>query len=178
MLEKTSSNWAFQIMAFIHDNPLRRKFSNPEKTLIDAGLAKGQNVLEIGCGPGFFTIPASNLVTKTGKVTTIDIHPLAISKVQEKLQKSNISNVEVYLANAKDIPVPEDSIDLVFFFGLPRMLRDRSLMEQVLNEIARVCRADGKIAIKSFNKSPKALLQIHGFSFLELINGIQIYKKE
>ena len=33
-------------------------FMKPEKLLIPAGLKENQKVLEVGCGPGFFTIPA------------------------------------------------------------------------------------------------------------------------
>jgi len=51
-------------MSLIHDNPLRRKCSNPYKTLEEAGLKSGQKVLEIGCGPGFFTIPTAKSYLK------------------------------------------------------------------------------------------------------------------
>ena len=48
------SKWAFKMMSLIHDNPFRRKFSNPQKTLENAGLKAGLKVLEVGCGPCYF----------------------------------------------------------------------------------------------------------------------------
>ena len=91
---KIGSNWAFRIMAFIHDNPLRRRLSDPFQTLENAGLKPGLKVLEVGCGPGFFTIPAAKIVTESGKVYALDVHPLALEKVQTKIEIEKISNVE------------------------------------------------------------------------------------
>ncbi len=58
MSRKHGSKWAFEMMSLIHDNLFRRKFSDPHKTLETAGLKPRQKVLEVGYGPGFFTIPA------------------------------------------------------------------------------------------------------------------------
>ena len=85
----------FKVMAFIHDNPLRRIFDNPIKTLKAAGIQPGQQVLEVGCGPGFFTIPAVKLVGDNGCIHAIDLHPLAIKMVEKKLQKNSLTNLKV-----------------------------------------------------------------------------------
>ena len=77
---------AFKAMALIHDNPLRPILDNPIKTLRAAGIQPGQQVLEVGCGPGFFTIAAAKLVGDNGCIHAIDLHPLAIKMVDEKLQ--------------------------------------------------------------------------------------------
>ncbi|MHA1851871.1 MAG: class I SAM-dependent methyltransferase, partial [Candidatus Heimdallarchaeaceae archaeon] len=66
MAEKPEPNWAFKIMSFIHDNAIRQKFGNPKKILKAAHLKEGQIVLEIGCGPGFFTLPAAEIVGEKG----------------------------------------------------------------------------------------------------------------
>ena len=62
----------------MHDNPLLPIFRNPHKLLKAAELKPGQKVLEVGCGPGFFTIPAAKLVGKEGFIYAVDVHPLAI----------------------------------------------------------------------------------------------------
>jgi hypothetical protein len=50
-------NWAFKMMSLIHDNPIRRRFSNPYHILRNVGISQGQSVLEIGCGPDFSQFP-------------------------------------------------------------------------------------------------------------------------
>jgi ubiquinone/menaquinone biosynthesis C-methylase UbiE len=52
----------------MHDNPLLPLVRNPYKLLKAAGLEEGQKVIEVGCGPGFFTIPAARIVGDEGHV--------------------------------------------------------------------------------------------------------------
>ena len=165
-------------MSLIHDNPLRRKFSNPYKTLDETGLKVGQKVLEIGCGPGFFTIPAAKIVTETGTVYALDIHPLAIKIVQEKIGIEGIANVETILADATDTGIPDQSIDLVFLFGVPRLLRNKSFFQAILNELYRVLRIDGIISIKSSNKDIIDTVTKKKFTFLEYRNDIFLFMKK
>ena len=78
------SNFAFRIISRMHDNPFLPLFRNPDKLLKAAGLKSGQKVLEVGCGPGFFTIPAAKIVGEEGFVYAVDVHPLAIRRVKAK----------------------------------------------------------------------------------------------
>ncbi len=166
MNEKPEPSWAFKLMSVIHDNPLRRKFSNPYSTLISAGLKPGQRVLEIGPGPGFFTIPAARIVKETGTVYAIDIHPLAIEKISERMQKEQITNVKVYLADARNTGLPTDSIDLAFLFGVIHNLDAK--FQELLKELDRVLVRNGIIAIQRFRCARDELISVmkdHGFSY-------------
>jgi len=122
------SNFSFRILALIHDNPLRSFFCNPYKLLKTAGLKSGQKVLEVGCGPGFFTIHAAKIVGKEGFVYAVDVHPLAIERVKEKIEKEGIKNVKPFLANAADTGLPDKNIDLAFIFGLLTSLADWKML--------------------------------------------------
>jgi precorrin-6B methylase 2 len=106
------SNFSFRIISLMHDNPLLPTFRNPQRLLKAAGLKQGQKVLEVGCGPGFFTIPAARIVGNEGVVYAVDVHPLAIERVKEKIEKEGIKNIKPILANASDTGLPDRSIDL------------------------------------------------------------------
>ncbi|MBE9471268.1 MAG: methyltransferase domain-containing protein, partial [Chloroflexi bacterium] len=67
----------FKMMSLVHET-LYGLFRDPYKALNAAGLEPGQKVLEVGCGPGFFTIPAAKTVGEKGSVCALDISPLAI----------------------------------------------------------------------------------------------------
>ena len=65
----------FGIIKFVHET-LYGLFVNPFETLGAAELREGQRVLEVGCGPGYFTIPAGEIVGATGHVDALDINPV------------------------------------------------------------------------------------------------------
>lgn len=114
-----SDRIAFRMMTFIHQD-LYRLVRNPDRILKAAGIEEGQTVLEVGCGPGFFTIPAARIVGDSGRVYALDINPLAIEKVQRKVSEAGVSNVETVLADAARTELPDEDFDLVFLFGLAR----------------------------------------------------------
>ena len=138
-------DWAFKVMSLIHDNPLQRVFRNPYKLLKAAGLKPGQKVLEIGCGPGFFTIPAAKIVGEKGVVYALDNHPLAIKRVREKVMREGIENVKTILADVTKIRLPSKSIDVIFLFGF---IHHTEGLENILSELYRVLKPDGLLSIE------------------------------
>ena len=54
---------------------------NPYRLLRAAGLDDMQKVVEVGCGPGFFTIPAVRIVGEKGHVYAIDVNHKALKRV-------------------------------------------------------------------------------------------------
>lgn len=165
----------FKVMAFIHGSPLRRIFDNPIKTLKAAGIQPGQQVLEVGCGPGFFTIPAAKLVGGNGCIHAIDLHPLAIKMVEKKLQKNSLTNVKVTIANAAKTGLPSNSIDLVLLFGVTHTLP----LEQVLPELYRVLRVSGALAVQTFpGWSPGDVTKSGLFTFIGKEGRVFKFSKE
>jgi demethylmenaquinone methyltransferase/2-methoxy-6-polyprenyl-1,4-benzoquinol methylase len=65
-----------------------KKYSNPEKLLQYSGIKSGQTVLEIGCGSGFFTIPASKMLGEEGKLYSIDINSADVNETQKKVNEA------------------------------------------------------------------------------------------
>ncbi|MFX1538726.1 MAG: class I SAM-dependent methyltransferase [Promethearchaeota archaeon] len=177
MSNKVGSSWAFRIMALIHDNALRRRFYDPYQALENAGLKAGQKVLEVGCGPGFFTIPAAKIVTETGKVYALDIHPLAIKRVQAKIETGKVTNVEPILANITNTGFPEESLDLAFLFGVPRLIRNNQLFTGTLIELHRILCPNGIISIKSSQKKIIETSEELKFTYIRNKNGILLFSK-
>ena len=96
----------FRMMSLVHET-LYGLFRDPYKALDAAGLEPGQKVLEVGCGPGFFTIPAARIVGEKGSVYALDVSPLAVERVQQKIEKEGATNVETILADAAQTGLPD-----------------------------------------------------------------------
>jgi ubiquinone/menaquinone biosynthesis C-methylase UbiE len=134
----------FGMMSLVHET-LYGLVRDPYKALEAAGLEPGQRVLEVGCGPGFFTVPAARMVGEEGRVYALDISPLALEKVQGKVDEAGVGNVETLLADAADTALPEGSFDLAFVFGLGHPVGD---MEGILVELHRLLKPGGELAVE------------------------------
>ena len=54
------------------------------------GAKRGDVILDYGCGIGFNTISAAEIVGKEGIVYALDIHPLAIKSVEKKIKQKGL----------------------------------------------------------------------------------------
>ena len=84
----------FRMISFVHDT-LYGLFVNPYRLLNAAGLKPGQKALEVGCGPGFFTILATKIVGEKGRVYVLNINPMAVEtmrckKLLDAMTKNNL----------------------------------------------------------------------------------------
>ncbi len=151
-----TSGLAFWMISLMHDNPLLPLLKNPYKSLETAGLRAGQKVVEVGCGPGFFTIPAAKIVGTDGIVYAIDINPRAIKRVVERMRKCGIDNIKAILGNAANSDLQNDSIDLAFIFGLRYIAGGLS---NLISEMHRVLKDGGILSLEKTTGSEDTLVE-------------------
>jgi ubiquinone/menaquinone biosynthesis C-methylase UbiE len=107
--------------------------------LKEVGIKPGFHVLDYGCGPGCYIIPLAELVGKSGKIYALDIHPLAIQKVQNVTSKKQLTNVKTICSDCKT-GLPDNSIDVVLLYDTFHALSDPN---GVLKELNRVLKPNG-----------------------------------
>ncbi|MGQ9498569.1 MAG: methyltransferase domain-containing protein, partial [Desulfotomaculales bacterium] len=90
-MEKVGSGLHFRIMSWAFK--LRDILEPRESVLQEADLKEGFRVLDYGCGPGSYVVPAARMVGETGQVYALDIHPLAIKMVNSIANKKQLRNV-------------------------------------------------------------------------------------
>jgi ubiquinone/menaquinone biosynthesis C-methylase UbiE len=143
----------FAIMSFVHET-LYSLFRDPCKVLNAAGLEPGQKVLEVGCGPGFFTVPAARIVGEKGSVYALDVNPLAVERVQQKIEKAGVTNVKTILADAAQTGLPDQSFDLVYLFGFVRPI---GTLESIWSELHRLLKPAGVLSVEGRLRPPNKL---------------------
>ena len=122
-----------------------RDYLKPRAEILkEVGIKQGYHVLDFGCGPGGYILPASKLVSETGKVYALDVNPLAIKMVKNTVEKNGLKNVETILSECIT-GLPNESVDIVFLYDVFHDLENQT---SVLEEIHRVLKQDG---ILSFN---------------------------
>ncbi len=174
---KASPYFVYKMIELIHDSKLMASIRNPYKLLKAAGIEPGQKVLEIGCGPGAFTIPAAEIVGKDGYVYALDIHPLAINKVENKINESGMENIKPVLADASNTGLPDQEIDLVFMFGIPHVSGG---LTNVISEIHRVLKPGGILSFEKLGRSEnKTITNIenNGFVLVEKNGRILLFRR-
>lgn len=145
----------FRMMSFVHET-LYGLFRDPYKALKAAGLEAGQRVLEVGCGPGFFTVPAARIVGEKGSVLALDVNPLAVEHAQRKIDESGATNAKVILANAAQTNLPDQSFDHAFVFGLARPI---GYIEEIWIELHRLLKPEGTLSVEGRLRPPDRLFQ-------------------
>jgi ubiquinone/menaquinone biosynthesis C-methylase UbiE len=162
----------FHFSPTIPDERDRRTWQDPESTLRDVGLRSHLTFVDIGCGDGFFALPASRIIGETGKVYALDENPDAIARLKQKAKMEGIGNLDARIGKAEEIVLCEGCADIVFF-GI--VLHDFEDPAKVLENSKKMLKPTGRLVNLDWKKSPTRVgppLQIR-FSEEEAIHLIE-----
>ena len=152
-------------------SPVRRLFLSPEK-LLGPYVKPGMNVLEIGPGMGFFTLPMAKLAGPAGKIIAVDIQQKMLDNLQKRARKAGLGEHIQTRLSAPDVPALSDlggKIDFALLFAVVHEVPDKkNLIEQVffaLKPDSRVLIADprGHCAESDFEQVVR-MAQAMGFA--------------
>lgn len=142
-----ASRRSVTLLAAILESPVRRIFFNPMKLLDRVGIAAGMTVLELGPGPGFFTVDTARRVCRSeisGKLYCLDIEPAMIGRLKEKVSKQTLDNIALMVGNAEHLPFQGGSFDLAYLVTVFGEVADT---DRALRELYRVLRPGGVLSI-------------------------------
>ena len=171
-------NLLFKPAGVMMESRLRKWLMNPVKTLQGAGIRPGQTVLEVGCGTGFFTIPAAELLGDQGCLVAMDTLQDYTRKVSEKVRSAGLENVRVVQRDALETGLDDASMDAVLLFGvLPFPFLP---LNKLLPEMHRVLKPDGRMAVWMFPVAgwvPGAIRHSGLFTYIKKQNGVYNYRR-
>jgi ubiquinone/menaquinone biosynthesis C-methylase UbiE len=136
---------------FYGDETERRKWQNPEEILTVIGLKAGLTFIDVGCGEGFFAIPAARIVGKKGRVYGLDIDDDAITELKKKAASQGLKNLDAIVSPAEDTVPCEACADIVFF-GI--VLHDFNVPAKVLANAKTMLKPSGRLVDLDWKKEP------------------------
>jgi ubiquinone/menaquinone biosynthesis C-methylase UbiE len=92
-----------------------RKGYHPKLSLESIGLRAGMVFMDIGCGYGFFTIPAAQIVGEQGKVYAVDVDSSSIDRLKREAVEKGLKNVTAKVGAAEETVFCEACADIVFY---------------------------------------------------------------
>ena len=129
-------------------SPERKKWQDPEKVVREIGVGAGMSVADLGCGPGFFTLPLAMAVGGTGKVYAVDSNERMLSHLKSNVQALGAPPRAAIVPIAADVAatgIPSGTVDVAFFANV---LHDLAEPAAFLKELRRILRkGSGSVAV-------------------------------
>lgn len=109
--------------AWALDNGIRRMLQSPEK-IIRRYIRPGMAVADLGCGPGYFTLPIARKVGSEGMVTAVDIQAGMLNKIHNKIKHTSLDNIIVlHQCQMNDLGL-KGKYDIIFAFWMVHEVKD------------------------------------------------------
>ena len=152
-------------------NPLRRLIHNPRK-ILGSYINKGMTVIDLGCGPGYFTTWLARMVGEEGMVIAADLQQGMLEKVIEKIRGTDLEQrIKIHKCQDDKIGVSE-KVDFVLAFWMVHEVPDQQKMfeelRSILNQGGRILVIEPKFHVtKESFKKMITLIESAGFEIIE-----------
>lgn len=125
------------------DNSIRRFLQNPQK-ILKPYINPGMTVLDMGCGPGFFTIEIAKLLNGSGKVIAADLQAGMLEKVKQKILGTELEQrIRLHKCQSELIGLAE-KVDFVLAFYVVHEVPNK---DSLFRELKSILNPDGRIFI-------------------------------
>lgn len=152
--------------------PIRNIFLSPQKLIERLELKEGDNVLEVGAGPGYFSLKVAKIL-KNGKLTLADIQQEMLDIAKKRLAKRKVENANYYLCNGTKFEIEDNKFDVVY---MVTVLGEIENQKEYIGEFYRMLKPNGILSISEQGGDPdkmsveeiKKLLKDFNFEFYKL----------
>lgn len=125
----------------------REREEEPSKLLASLGLKPGQNVCDLGCGNGFYSLKLAERILPGGEVYAVDIQPEMLELLAERAEARSVENIRPIEGAVDDPKLPAGELDLVL---LVDVYHEFSHPEAMLAAIHKGLAPTGRVALVEF----------------------------
>jgi len=120
-----------------------------EKVLKEVGITKNQNILDFGCGSGYYTIPAAQIVGNKGKVYALDKDRVCLNEVAKSGQSRKLKNIQIIATSEElKIPLEDESVDVVLLYDVIHSYYfSPATRKELLREVRRISNHNALISV-------------------------------
>ena len=101
-------------------------------------------VLDVGCGPGFFTLDMAQMVGTSGKVIASDLQVALLQKLREKAEVAALENRILVHKSEKDKVGVTEPVDFVLLFYVVHEVPNA---EALFKEMLAILKPDGQVLV-------------------------------
>ena len=121
--------------AWALDNWFRKLIQNPYK-IVGGYIEEGQTVLDLGCGPGYFSLAMAEMVGKKGRVISVDIQDEMLQMLRDKSEHAGLkSGIVLHKAQPDKIGIQEMVNFALAFYMVHEVPDKRSFLSEVASHL-------------------------------------------
>jgi len=132
-------------------NPARDAWQKPDAVVKALDLRPGQTACDIGAGPGYFTLRLAAAVGTEGRVYGVDVEPVILGALRDRLEAARLTNVTPVLAVGADPLLADGLCDVVLVVDTYHHFPERV---KYLRRLARSLKSGGRIVNIDYEKKP------------------------
>jgi ubiquinone/menaquinone biosynthesis C-methylase UbiE len=125
------------------DNVFRKMVHNPYR-ILSSCIRKGDTVVDVGCGMGYFSIPMAFMVGQQGKVVAVDLQKKVLEKLRTRAEKGGVIDRIITIPASQTSLEVQTKADFVLTFWMVHEVPDR---KRFLSEINGLLKKEGKLLI-------------------------------
>jgi ubiquinone/menaquinone biosynthesis C-methylase UbiE len=125
------------------DNRIRRWLQNPH-TILRPFVKEGMKVLDVGCGPGYFSVEMANLVGDAGKVISADLQDGMLKELRKKIAGTPLEQRITCVQCTRDSINVADKVDFILAFYMAHEVPDK---EALFRQLKAVLHPEGQLLL-------------------------------